>query len=84
MSEGQTTAIPATLKSVQRTRRYFALQLEDTVQFLLASDLSQIVTLKEAKRVETSILDDVALVAPFNEQSNPKFFNIENGAQEAL
>lgn len=84
LSEGTSIKAPSGLKEVKRTKRYFALQLEDSVSLHLATDLAQHVALKEARSIETSILDDVVLVTPFNEETSPRFFNIDTGASEVL
>ena len=53
---------PADLHSVKRTNIYFVLQGAESVQFLLSKDISQTYVVKDAREIETSIVDNVVLI----------------------
>jgi hypothetical protein len=74
---------PKGVLEVVRTRNYFGLKQEDQVIFFQATDLQQQVLLGSAYRIQTSLLDDIVLVLPFN-GIKPRFFSVPLNKEEKL
>jgi hypothetical protein len=62
LTAGASMKKPSDLHSVKRTNTYFVLQGAESAQFLLSKDISQTYVVKDAREIETSIVDNVVLI----------------------